>query len=58
MTAAFDKGLLWAQPEGVARGILRALARPSGTVYLPGFWRPIMVIIRALPESLFLRLSL
>lgn len=58
MTAAFDKGLLWAQPEGVARGILRALDRPRGTVYLPGFWRPIMVIIRALPESLFLRLSL
>ncbi len=58
MTAAFDKGLLWARPELVARGIVRALDRHSGTVYLPGFWRPIMLIIRAIPESLFLRLSL
>lgn len=58
MTAAFTKGPLWAQPERIARGIVRALDRPSGTVYLPGFWRPVMLIIRAIPESLFLRLSL
>jgi short-subunit dehydrogenase len=58
MTAAFTKGLLWARPERVAAGIVRALDRKSGTVYLPGFWRPIMLVIRAIPESLFLRLSL
>lgn len=58
MTAAFAKGPLWAQPEHIARGIVRAIERNSGTVYLPGFWRPIMLVIRAIPESLFLRLSL
>ncbi len=58
MTAAFPKGPLWASPERVALGIIRALDRHSGTVYLPAFWRPIMLIIRAIPESLFLRLSL
>lgn len=58
MTAAFDKGLLWARPERIAQGIVRALEGHSGTVYLPGFWRPIMLLIRAIPESLFLRLSL
>jgi short-subunit dehydrogenase len=58
MTAAFDKGMLWAQPERIAHGIVRALDRNSSTVYLPGFWRPIMLVIRAIPESLFLRLSL
>lgn len=58
MTAAFDKGLLWAQPERIAQGIVRSLDRQSGTVYLPGFWRPIMLVIRSIPESLFLRLSL
>jgi short-subunit dehydrogenase len=58
MTAAFDKGPLWARPESIARGIVRALDRGSGTVYLPGFWRLIMLVIRAIPESLFLRLSL
>lgn len=58
MTAAFAKGPLWARPERVAAGIVRALDRQSGTVYLPGFWRPIMLVIRAIPESLFLRLTL
>lgn len=58
MTAAFEKGLLWARPERIAQGIVRALDRQSGTIYLPGFWRPIMLVIRAIPESLFLRLSL
>jgi decaprenylphospho-beta-D-erythro-pentofuranosid-2-ulose 2-reductase len=58
MTATFTKGPLWAQPERIAAGIMRAIDRRSGTVYLPGFWRPIMLVIRAIPESLFLRLSL
>jgi decaprenylphospho-beta-D-erythro-pentofuranosid-2-ulose 2-reductase len=58
MTAAFAKGPLWARPERVAAGIVMALDRRSATVYLPGFWRAIMLVIRAIPESLFLRLSL
>lgn len=58
MTASFAKGPLWARPDQVARGIVRTFDRRGGTVYLPGFWRPIMLIIRAIPESLFLRLSL
>jgi decaprenylphospho-beta-D-erythro-pentofuranosid-2-ulose 2-reductase len=58
MTAAFPKGPLWARPERVAQGIVDAIDRGSNTVYLPGFWWPIMLIIRAIPERLFLRLSL
>jgi len=58
MTAAFPKGPLWAQPAGVAQGIVKAMDHHGNTVYLPGFWWPIMLIIRALPERLFLRLSL
>jgi short-subunit dehydrogenase len=59
MTSAFEKkGLLWSQPQRVAEGIVRALDRRSATVYLPAFWQPIMLIIRAIPESLFVRLKL
>ena len=58
MTAAFAKGPLWARPERIAEGIVRSLDQRGGTIYLPGFWRAIMLVIRALPESLFLRLSL
>lgn len=59
MTAAIEKkGLLWAQPEAVAAGILRAINQRRDVVYLPGFWRGIMAIIRAVPERVFKRLSL
>lgn len=58
MTAAFPKGLLWARPEQIATGIVRAIDRATPVVYLPSFWRAIMLIIRAIPERLFRRLSL
>ncbi len=58
MTADLDKGVLFARPETVARGIHRAIVRGSDVVYLPWFWWPIMTVIRALPESIFKRLKL
>jgi short-subunit dehydrogenase len=58
MTAAFRKGLLWTKPPQIAKGIVRAIDRSSTVVYLPGFWRPIMFIIRAVPEAVFRRLKL
>ncbi len=59
MTAEFEKkGLLWAQPEAIAAGILRAIEAKRDVVYLPWFWRWIMLIIRHIPERIFKRLSL
>ena len=59
MTAAFDKnGPLWASPEQIAKGIVQAILKGKNDVYLPGFWRLIMLIIRHIPETLFKRLSL
>jgi len=58
MTAGFAKGMLWAQPEEIAAGILRALKRGREEVYLPGYWRVIMLIIRLIPEAVFKRWSL
>jgi short-subunit dehydrogenase len=58
MTAAFRKGALWAKPQQVAAGIVRGIDRSSNVIYLPAFWRPIMFIIRAIPENLFARLTL
>ncbi|MFC4161799.1 SDR family oxidoreductase [Chitinimonas lacunae] len=59
MTAAFDKkGLLWAQPATVAAGIVAAIDSGREVVYLPWFWRYIMLIIRTIPERIFKRLSL
>jgi len=58
MTAHVPKGPLFASPETVARGIHRAIVRRRDVVYLPGFWRWIMLAVRALPERIFKRLRL
>lgn len=59
MTAAFEKkGLLWAQPEQIAAGIVAAVDRGRNEVYLPWFWRWIMMIIVHIPEGVFKRLKL
>jgi short-subunit dehydrogenase len=58
MTAAFPKGVLWARPQQVARGIYAAIEKKKDVVYLPWFWSPIMQVIRGLPEALFKRLRL
>lgn len=58
MTAAFPKGALWASPDQVAAGIVAAMERGSGEVYLPWFWWPIMFVLRHLPEAIFARLKI
>jgi hypothetical protein len=42
----------------VAQGIRRAMARDRDVVYLPGYWRWIMLVIRLIPERIFKRLKL
>ncbi|WP_417504245.1 SDR family oxidoreductase [Marinomonas gallaica] len=59
MTQSFDKnGPLWAQPEQIASGILKAIDKGRNEVYLLWFWRWIMLIIKAIPEFIFKKLSL
>lgn len=59
MTAAIaNKGALWAQPERIADGIVKALDRRRSVVYLPWFWRWIMLVIRHIPEPLFKKIRL
>lgn len=60
MTAGLvdPRGPLVAAPERVARDIDRAIRRRRAVVYTPWFWRPIMLVIRALPEGIFKRLRL
>lgn len=57
MTAALPKGFLVASPERVAADIHRAIVRGTSMIYTPWFWRYIMLIIRAIPERIFVKLS-
>jgi short-subunit dehydrogenase len=58
MTAHMKAGLLTANPKSVGRGIYQAMMKGKDVVYLPWFWRPIMFVVRSIPESIFKRLSL
>lgn len=59
MTAEFDRsGPLWAKPEQIAKGTIKAMQKGKGEVYLPWFWWGIMLIIKHIPEAIFKRMSL
>jgi decaprenylphospho-beta-D-erythro-pentofuranosid-2-ulose 2-reductase len=58
MTAAMKKGLLFASARSVGQGIYKAMRSRKEVVYLPWYWRPIMFVVRSIPEALFKKLAL
>jgi decaprenylphospho-beta-D-erythro-pentofuranosid-2-ulose 2-reductase len=58
MTAEFKKSILWAQPKKVANDIVSAIRKRKNVLYVPWFWRWIMLVILAIPENIFKRMSL
>jgi short-subunit dehydrogenase len=58
MTAGMRHGMLFVSARRAGRAIHRAIERRRDVAYIPWFWRPIMAIIRALPEPVFKRLRL
>ena len=58
MTSDFKKGALWATPDKVAKIIVQGIEKKKTTIYAPFFWRPIMSVIKSIPESLFKRTNL
>ncbi len=47
-----------AAPERVGAAIVKAVKKRRSVVYVPGYWRLIMMIIKAIPEPVFKRLNL
>jgi decaprenylphospho-beta-D-erythro-pentofuranosid-2-ulose 2-reductase len=58
MTAELKKGLLWAKPAAVAATIVKAIDAKSSEVYVPAFWRAVMLGIQAIPNQFFKKLTL
>ena len=58
MTSDFKKGFLWARPKAVASKIIRAIESNKTEVYVPKFWRSLMLIIRLIPDKIFARIKL
>lgn len=58
MTAHLKKNPLYASAQSVGQRIHTAILKRQDVVYVPWFWRWIMLIIRSLPEGIFKRLPL
>jgi decaprenylphospho-beta-D-erythro-pentofuranosid-2-ulose 2-reductase len=58
MTDGVPKNPLFTSARRAGRAIHRAIEARRDTVYIPWFWRPIMAVVKALPEGIFKRLRL
>lgn len=58
MTYGRQGMFLIASPQKVGKAIVEAVDSRKNVIYVPWFWRLIMMIICAIPESLFKRLKL
>jgi decaprenylphospho-beta-D-erythro-pentofuranosid-2-ulose 2-reductase len=57
MTAGMRKSPLFASAASVGSGIVRAIDRKRDVAYLPGWWRYVMALVRAIPETFFKRMK-
>ena len=57
MTAHLSGGILFATPERVGLAIVKSIDRRKDVVYVPGYWRLIMWVVRSVPERIFKRLN-
>ncbi|MEM6296144.1 MAG: SDR family NAD(P)-dependent oxidoreductase [Myxococcota bacterium] len=55
MTHDHEKNALFATADDVADQIVAHLDGPGGETYVPWYWRPIMGVVRRMPEPLFQR---
>ena len=58
MTYGMPGLFLVASPQYIGERIVQALAKSADVIYLPWFWRYIMLIIKSIPEAVFKRLKL
>ena len=58
MTYGLPGLFLVASPKTIGQQIVRTLGKSADVVYLPGFWRFIMLIIKHVPEFIFKRMKL
>ena len=58
MTESMKGSARFADVEKVAAAMVAAIDKGTDVVYVPGMWRVIMAVVRAIPERLFKRLNL
>lgn len=57
MTAHLRPGFLWSTADAAGASIVAALDAGRAVAYVPSYWRPIMAIVRLLPDAIVARLD-
>lgn len=58
MTKDMPKGLLFAKSSAVGKQIYKGINAGKDVMFVPGYWKIIMGIIKSIPESIFKKLKL
>lgn len=58
MTAHLKQNALYASSERAGRDVYNAIVQPRPVVYIPWFWKWLMLAIRLVPDAIFKRLNL
>jgi short-subunit dehydrogenase len=58
MTASLKKGPLFANVRGVGENVYHAMKQRKEVAYTPWYWRPVMFMVRRIPEPAFKKLPL
>ena len=58
MTAHLPKNFLYANATTVGKRICQAIEKKENVVYVPWFWRWIMLVVMSIPERVFMRVRL
>ena len=58
MTEGMKGSGKFADVDAVAASLVKAVDKGTDVVYVPGIWRVIMAVIRAIPESVFKKMNL
>ncbi|MEE2785896.1 MAG: short-chain dehydrogenase, partial [Myxococcota bacterium] len=58
MTFGMKTAIPIAEPDAVSHVVVKRGMAKANDIYVPGFWRLIMMVIRLIPEAIFKRLTL
>lgn len=58
MTSHLKQSPIFVKPDFIAKEIIRGIEQGLDVMYIPSYWRFIMMIIRALPEKIFMKLNI
>ena len=57
MTSHLPKTRLFSSPDTIGKKIEWGIDKQKTTIYAPGYWRPIMWVVKLMPDKLFMRVK-